>query len=83
VNAAEPGDLIELGRRFRRLQSALDDVDILVASSFAAIDPALEASIARLRAPVRSAAELTAEFLETLEATPTFQEKRRQKLEER
>jgi hypothetical protein len=79
----EPGDVIEIGRRIRRFQSAHLDVDYILEGSLHHVDPAVEMAAARARPAIAAATTALKELLEVLERTPAFTHRRREKLEDR
>jgi hypothetical protein len=68
----DPGDLISVSQRLRRLMAAYDDASYDVAGSFTTIDPGLEARAAELRRLLSSSGNKIFEFLEALEETPAY-----------
>lgn len=81
--STQPGDLIEIVRRLRRLISAYDNAQYVIHGSFQTIDPTLEVLAQQLRPAVDDTASLICGFLERIEALPAYVEQRTVRLEER
>lgn len=79
MTASVEPDLIEIGKRLRRLMSSFDDANYSMSGSFAKIDPAIEADAARLRVDLERLANSCANFLTRLESSTTFSTQRKRK----